>query len=96
MKKADFGAEYIIEEKLIKRPIVTVNRTSNGLANGEKDLIVCGCCGALMTHKAKYCMGCGAQFKFVKNEKDYLSYKSMLDGQLDGQMSIDEFMEVGT
>lgn len=91
MKKAIFGGEFIVKEESISRPVVTVNRSGKGLANSEKDLIVCGCCGAVMTYKAKFCMGCGAKFQPVKEASKYEEYKSALIGQAAGQMSIQEW-----
>lgn len=88
MKKAVFGGEYIIKEESILRPVVTVNRTGKGLANNEKDLIVCGCCGAVETYRAKFCMGCGAKFMTVKDISKYKEYESSVSGVLDGQISI--------
>ena len=90
MKRAVFGGEYIIKEESIMRPIVTVNRTGRGLANGERVLIVCGCCGGVMTYKAKFCMGCGAKFKQVKDISEYRDFESSASGVLDGQMTLDD------
>lgn len=86
MKKATFGSEYIVEEKMVSRPTVTVNRTG-GFATNEKDLIVCGCCGAVETWKAKFCMGCGAKFKLVKDVSQYKEYEALVNGHIDGQLS---------
>ena len=90
MKKAYFGGEYIVKEELIHRPTVTVNRTGRGLANSERDLIVCGCCGAVETYKAKFCMGCGAKFQLVKDISQYRDYEASVTGVLEGQMTLDD------
>lgn len=90
MEKAIFGGEYVVKEEKIARPIVTVNRTGRGLANGERDLIVCGMCGGVMSSKAKFCMGCGAKFKFIKDVSQYKEFESIAQGHLDGQISIED------
>lgn len=94
MKKATFGCEYIVKEEKILRPTVTVNRTGRGLANGERDLIVCGICGGVMSSKARYCMGCGAKFKPIKDSSCYKDFEITLSGQADGQMSINDLGEI--
>ena len=88
MKKANFIDEYIVKEEMVKRPIVTVNRTG-ALFRGERDLIVCGNCGGVMSAKAKFCMGCGAKFQLVKDKKIYEDIIKALSG-LDGQMSFED------
>ena len=93
MKKAVFGSEYIVKEESVIRPTVTVNRTG-GFATKEKDLIVCGNCGAVEIWKAKFCMGCGAKFQLIKDKSKYAEFESMLNGQVAGQMSINDLMEV--
>ena len=92
MEKATFGFEYIIKRENISRPIVTVNRTGKGLATGERDLICCGNCGAVMSCKAKFCMGCGAKFQMVKDIEKYKEYGETLSGQLEGQMSLSDLL----
>ena len=90
MERAVFNGEYIVKKENISRPTVTVNRTGRGLATNERDLIVCGCCGAVMSSKASFCMGCGAKFQRVKDLEKYKEYEAQLNGQLDGQMSFED------
>ena len=91
MKKASFNGEYIIEEVKVVRPTVTVNRTG-GFATREKDLIICGVCGAVMSCKASFCMGCGAKFVKIKNPMQYERYKLKEKETLDGQLFIDDII----
>ena len=89
VKKADFAGEFIVDTKKVSRPVVTVNRCGDWIANGEKDLIVCGCCGSLMSHKAKYCMGCGVKFLKIKDKSKYLELKAESEGQIVNQITMD-------
>lgn len=89
VKRADFAGEYVVETKTVNRPIMTVDRTGSRIANGEKDLIVCGCCGGLMSHKANYCMGCGAKFLKIKDKSKYTQYKYESEGQIAGQIKME-------
>lgn len=88
MEKAVFGGEYIVKKENVSRPTVTVNRTGKGLATNERDLIVCGCCGSVMSSKASFCMGCGAKFKKIKSIDEYRGFEALMNRQIDGQMSI--------
>lgn len=75
VQRATFGGEYIEKVENIERPVVTVNRTGKRLATGETDLIVCGNCGAVMSYKAKFCMGCGAKFSKINSVDVYKRYE---------------------
>lgn len=69
LKRAPFSGEFIVKEEVITRPVVTVLRDNNSFGSNEKDLIICGVCGALNNYKKSYCGGCGAKFKRVTLEE---------------------------
>ena len=89
MKKAIFAGEFILKEEKVTRPLVTVDKTG-GLFRGSNDLICCGMCGSIMSHKAKFCMGCGAKFEIIKDIAKYEQFESEYKNEIAGQMSFDD------